>query len=37
VADVIANTIRALDLRVPEIDADQKNALAQARHQLESE
>jgi PPK2 family polyphosphate:nucleotide phosphotransferase len=37
VADVITNTIRSLDLKFPELTADQKVALDTARHQLESE
>ena len=37
VADVLTTTIRALDLRYPEISAEQKKALALARKRLENE
>jgi PPK2 family polyphosphate:nucleotide phosphotransferase len=37
VADIVTSTIRALDLRHPEITAAQKSALAEAQSRLESE
>jgi PPK2 family polyphosphate:nucleotide phosphotransferase len=37
VADIVTNTIRSLDLQYPEVTADHRAALAEARARLESE
>jgi hypothetical protein len=37
VADIVTRSIRALDLKYPEVTAEQRRLLAEARKKLESE
>jgi PPK2 family polyphosphate:nucleotide phosphotransferase len=37
IADILTSTIRALDLRIPQLSKEQKKALAEARRELENE